>query len=229
VEFTLLSPDGDMGFPGTLKASVRYTLTGKSLRIDYTATTSKPTVINLTNHTYFNLGGEDSGSILHEKLLLNADRYTPVDGSLIPTGEIPSVSGTPFDFRHLTSIGERIAQGDEQLERAGGYDHNLILNGRSGEIRRAAFVIDPASGRTLTVLTTEPGVQFYSGNFLNGSIRGYSEKLYQKHAGFCLETQHFPDSPNHENFPSTTLLPGKRYHSTTVFTFGVAREYPPGD
>jgi aldose 1-epimerase len=229
VEFTLVSPDGDMGFPGTLKVRVRYTLTGKSLRIDYAATTSKATVINLTNHTYFNLGGEDSGSVLKERLLLTADRYTPIDGSLIPTGEIASVSGTPFDFRLLTSIGERIGQPNEQLEKARGYDHNLVLNGRPGEIRKAAFVIDPASGRTLTVLTTEPGVQFYSGNFLNGSVRGYSGKPYEKHAGFCLETQHFPDSPNHANFPSTTLLPGERYRSTTVFIFGVAGKDSLGD
>jgi aldose 1-epimerase len=210
-----------MGFPGELKASVRYTLKGESLRIDYTATTSRPTVLNLTNHTYFNLQGEASGDVLKEKLLLNADRYTPIDGSLIPTGEVATVEGTPFDFRKMTPIGQRINDSNDQLRNAGGYDHNFVLNGRSGEMHKAAFASDPVSGRTLTVLTTEPGVQFYSGNFLNGSVKGYTGKPYGKYAGFCLETQHFPDSPNHANFPSTTLLPGKTYRSTTVFIFGV--------
>jgi aldose 1-epimerase len=221
IEFTLTSPDGEMGFPGELKASVRYTLKGESLRIDYTATTSRPTVLNLTNHTYFNLQGEASGDVLKEKLLLNADRYTPIDGSLIPTGEVAAVEGTPFDFRKMTPIGQRINDSNDQLRNAGGYDHNFVLNGRSGEMHKAAFASDPVSGRTLTVLTTEPGVQFYSGNFLNGSVKGYTGKPYGKYAGFCLETQHFPDSPNHANFPSTTLLPGKTYRSTTVFIFGV--------
>ena len=221
IEFTLTSPDGEMGFPGELKASVRYTLKGESLRIDYTATTSRPTVLNLTNHTYFNLQGEASGDVLKEKLLLNADRYTPIDGSLIPTGAVAAVEGTPFDFRKMTPIGQRINDSNDQLRNAGGYDHNFVLNGRSGEMHKAAFASDPVSGRTLTVLTTEPGVQFYSGNFLNGSVKGYTGKPYGKYAGFCLETQHFPDSPNHANFPSTTLLTGKTYRSTTVFIFGV--------
>ena len=229
VEFTLISPDGDMGFPGTLNVRILYTLKGNSLRIDYFGTTDKATVVNLTNHTYFNLEGEGSGDVLKERLLLNADHYTPIDSSLIPTGEIAAVSGTPFDFRSLTAIGKRIGQGDDQLEKAGGYDHNLILNGPTGELRRAAFAVDPLSGRTLTVLTTEPGVQFYSGNFLNGSVRGYSGRRYEKYAGFCLETQHFPDSPNHDNFPSTALLPEQKYHSTTVFVFGVAGKVSTGD
>jgi aldose 1-epimerase len=167
--------------------------------------------------------------ILKERLLLNADHYTPIDGSLIPTGEIATVTGTPFDFRSLTAIGKRIGQSDDQLEKAGGYDHNLILNEPTGKLRRAAYAVDPLSRRTLTVLTTEPGVQFYSGNFLNGSVRGYSGRPYEKYAGFCLETQHFPDSPNHANFPATTLLPGHKYRSTTVFVFGVSGKDSSGD
>lgn len=221
VEFTLVSPDDDMGFPGELTVRVRYTLTGKSLRIHYTATTNRATVLNLTNHTYFNLRGEGSGDILQEKLRLDADRFTPINASLIPTGEIAPVEGTPFDFRKITPIGQRINQANDQLSKAGGYDHNFVLNGEPGEMRKAAFAFDPVTGRTLTVFTTEPGVQFYSGNFLNGTVRGYTGKLYEKHAGFCLETQHFPDSPNHANFPSTALFPGKAYLSTTVFVFGI--------
>jgi aldose 1-epimerase len=229
VEFALESPNGDMGFPGDLKVRVRYTLIGKSLRIDYTATTNRTTVLNLTNHTYFNLQGEGSGTILNEKLRLEADRYTPIDSSLIPTGEIVPVAGTPLDFRKLTPIGQRIDQDDDQLRKAGGYDHNFVLAGSSGRLRKAAFVFDPVSGRTLTVFTTEPAVQFYSGNFLNGTVRGYAGKLYQKYAGFCLETQHFPDSPNHSDFPSTVLRPGETYRSTTVLIFGSEDNNPSGD
>lgn len=221
VEFTLISRDGDMGFPGTLRAHVRYTLERDRLRIDYSAETDKPTVVNLTNHSYFNLAGESSGDILGEKIRINADRFTPIDATLIPTGEIKPVAGTPLDFRKLTVIGERIDTDDQQLKRAGGYDHNFALNGEPGSLRDAAFAVDPASGRTLKVLTTQPGVQFYSGNFLTGTNRGYSGTLYAKHYGFCLETQHFPDSPNHSNFPSTVVTPGKPYRSTTVFVFGV--------
>jgi len=229
VEFALDSPNGDMGFPGDLKVRVRYTLIGKSLRIDYIATTNKATVLNLTNHTYFNLQGEDSGNILNERLRLEADRYTPIDSSLIPTGEIVSVAGTPFDFRKLTAIGERIGEDNDQLRKAGGYDHNFVLAGRPGRIRKAAFVFDPASGRTLRVFTTEPAVQFYSGNFLNGTVRGYAGKLYQKYAGFCLETQHFPDSPNHSDFPSTMLRSGEIYSSTTLLVFGTENSNFSGD
>jgi aldose 1-epimerase len=222
VEFTLVSPDGDMGFPGTLTAHVTYTLEGRSLKIEYSATTTKPTVVNLTNHSYFNLGGEGSGTILGELLMINADRYTPIDAGLIPTGKLPSVAGTPFDFRKPTAIGARIGVENEQLKLAGGYDHNFVLNGGPG-LHLAAKVEDPKSGRTLTVTTTQPGVQFYSGNFLDGTLTGASGVKYEQHAGFCLETQHFPDSPNHPAFPSTELKPGQTMHSTTVFTFGVAK------
>ena len=224
VELTLVSPDGDMGFPGKLTAHVKYTLAGHALRIDYSATTDAPTVLNLTNHSYFNLAGEGSGDILKQEVMINAATYTPVDKTLIPTGQTPPVAGTPLDFSKPTAIGARIDQPNDQLKLAGGYDHNFILKGASGaEPRLAAKVVDPASGRTLTVTTTEPGVQFYSGNFLTGATTGPSGVKYQKHAGFCLETQHFPDSPNHPAFPTTTLEPGKTFHSTTVFTFGVEK------
>jgi aldose 1-epimerase len=224
VEFTLISADGDMGFPGTLTAHVRYTLVHGRLRIDYRAETDKPTVVNLTNHSYFNLAGESSGDILGQQIRIDADRFTPIETTLIPTGEIEQVEGTPLDFRKLTPIGERIEADDPQLKRAGGYDHNFVLNGYAGTLREAAFAVDPKSGRTLTVLTTQPGVQFYSGNFLTGTNQGYGGTLYAKHAGFCLETQHFPDSPNHPGFPSTVVRPGKPFTSTTVFVFGVGRE-----
>lgn len=221
VEFTLISPDGDMGFPGILTVHVRYTLMSALLRIDYEAKTTKSTVVNLTNHTYFNLAGEASGNILGQRLHIAADRITPIDATLIPTGSLDAVANTPFDFRKLTAIGDRIDEDSEQLQRAGGYDHNYVLNGEPGMLRKAAFVIDPASGRTLTVLTSEPGLQFYSGNFLSGTSKGYSGTAYQKHAGFCLETQHFPDSPNHANFPSTVLKPGATLRSTTELVFGI--------
>ena len=227
VELTLVSPDGDMGFPGTLTAHVRYTVQGSSLRIDYSATTDKPTVLNLTNHSYFNLAGEGSGTILDHQIMIAADRITPVDSLLIPTGQLAPVAGTPFDFRQPHAIGERIQTPNDQLKIAGGYDHNFVLNGAASpahaatsSMHVAAKVTEPKSGRTLTVTTTEPGVQFYSGNFLDGSLHGRSGAAYPKYAGFCLETQHFPDSPNHPAFPSTELKPGQTLHSTTVFTFG---------
>ncbi len=224
VEMTLVSPDGDMGFPGELTAHVRYTLTAGSLRIAYSATTTKPTVVNLTNHSYFNLGGEGHGTVLDEVLMLPADRYTPVDAGLIPTGELAPVKDTPFDFRKPTAIGERIGEANEQLKLGGGYDHNFVLGEDPSEsLKLAARVIDPTSGRTLTVMTTEPGVQFYSGNFIDGTQTGISGVKYVQHAGFCLETQHFPDSPNKPKFPSTILRPGKTMHSTTVFKFGVQK------
>lgn len=222
VEFTLVSPDGDMGFPGQLTIHVRYTLEGSGLAIHYAASTTKPTVLNLTNHTYFNLSGEGNGDILNEVLMIPAAAYTPVNGSLIPTGELAPVDGTPFDFRQPTPIGKRITEPNEQLHLALGYDHNFVLSQQSeSDLHLAAKVTDPASGRTLTVTTTEPGVQFYSGNHLDGATTGRSGKPYTKHAGFCLETQHFPNSPNQANFPSTILRPGQEFHSETVFTFGV--------
>jgi aldose 1-epimerase len=220
VEFTRVSPDGEMGFPGTMTAKVKYTLEGNTLRIDYYATTDKPTIVNLTNHAYFNLtGNEGAGSILHEKLALNADKYTPIDAGLIPTGELAPVAGTPVDFRKPTEIGTRIDDATEQMTRAGGYDFNFVLNGHAGTLRPAAVVTDAHSGRKLTVETDQPAIQFYTGNFLDGTITGRHGIKYQKHAALCLETQHFPDSPNHANFPSAVLRPGQTYHTTTTFTF----------
>ncbi len=223
VEFSLVSPDGDQGYPGTLTAHVKYTLKDDALKIEYTATTTKDTVLNLTNHAYFNLGGEGSGTILNEDVTLYADRYTPVDSGLIPTGELAPVEGTPFDFRKSTAIGKRIGDDNEQLKLGGGYDHNWVLNGKMGELHPAARVFDPATGRVLTVTTTEPGVQFYTGNSIPGTFTGKSGVVYLKNAGFCLETQHFPDSPNHPSFPTTELKPGQTLHSTTVFTFTVEK------
>lgn len=228
VELTLVSPDGDMGFPGALTVHVRYTLEGDSLRIGYTATTTKATVVNLTNHSYFNLAGNGRGTILNEILKIDANRYTPIDAGLIPTGALAPVAGTPFDFRKPMEIGARINEANEQLKLAGGYDHNYVLDKEiwRRDLRdpiQAARVVDQSSGRTLTVKTTEPGVQFYSGNFLDGTLTGKHGAKYVKYAGFCLETQHFPDSPNHRNFPWTVLLPNETMHSTTVFTFGTQR------
>jgi len=218
VEMTLVSKDGDMGYPGTMTTHVKYTLHGATLRIDYTMSTDKTTVANITNHSYFNLSGEGSGSILDEIITIPASRYTPVDAGLIPTG-IASVAGTPFDFTEPTMIGKRIDTPNDQLKIAGGYDHNWVLNGPTGTLHEAARLEDPKSGRVLTVSTTEPGVQFYTGNFLNGRLKGKTGAIYAKHAGLCLETQHFPDSPNHLEFPSTLLKPGQPRHSTTIFSF----------
>jgi aldose 1-epimerase len=222
VEFTHVSPDGDQGFPGTLTAHVTYTLKGDALHIDYAVSADKATVINLTNHSYFNLAGDGSGEVLGDVLTIPADRYTPVDFGLIPTG-IEPVAGTPFDFRRPTAIGARIDSANEQLKLANGYDHNWVLNGPAGTLKEAAKVYDPATGRVLTVSTTEPGVQFYTGNFLDGTLKGKSGAAYAKHLGFCLETQHFPDSPNHPAFPTTELKPGRTYKSTTVFAFTVQK------
>lgn len=224
VEMTLVSKDGDQGYPGTLTAHVKYTLKGDALKIDYTATTDKDTVVNLTNHSYFNLGGANSGkSILDEDIMINADRYTPVDAGLIPTGDLPGVAGTPFDFRASTKIGARINDPNEQLKRGGGYDHNWVLNGKNGIEKVAAKVHDPKTGRVLTVTTTEPGVQFYTGNSIGGPLHGKGGGTYVKNSGLCLETQHFPDSPNHPAFPTTELKPGQTLHSTTTFTFTVQK------
>jgi aldose 1-epimerase len=223
VEFTHVSPDGHMGFPGTLTAKVKYSLSGNTLRLDYTATTDKPTVVNLTNHAYFNLRGDDQGDILGGQLQLNADRMTPVDASLIPTGELASVAGTPFDFSKPTVVGARIGDQNEQLKLGHGYDHNFVINGQPGTLRQAAIMTEPENGRTMTVETTEPGIQFYTGNFLAGVFTGRHGIKYEKRTGFCLETQHYPDSPNQPSFPSTLLRPGATLHSTTTFTFGTAK------
>jgi aldose 1-epimerase len=220
---TLVSPDGDMGFPGTLTVHVRYTLVGSAVHINYSATADKPTVTNITNHSYFNLSGDGSGTILHDVLTINADDYTPVDAGLIPVGGPKPVAGTPFDFRKPTEIGARINTPNDQLKIAGGYDHNWVLNGKNGELKLAAKLYDPKTGRVLTVTTTQPGVQFYSGNFLDGSFTGKAGVKYIKNTGLCLETQHFPDSPNQPAFPSTLLKPGETMHSETVFAFSTQK------
>jgi aldose 1-epimerase len=219
VEFTLVSADGDQGFPGKLTAHVRYTLHDDVVRIEYSATTDKPTVVNLTNHAYFNLSGDGSGSILGETLTIDADKFTPVNATLIPTGQLAPVAGTPFDFTHPETIGARINADNEQLKLGKGYDHNWVLRGTIGELHPAAQVYDPKTGRVLSVATTEPGVQFYSGNFLDGSFSSRTGAKYNRRDALCLETQHFPDSPNHPSFPSTELKPGQTYHSVTTWTF----------
>jgi aldose 1-epimerase len=224
VELTYVSKDGEQGFPGTLTTTVRYTLRGSALRIDYSATTDKDTVLNLTNHSYFNLAGQGNGDVMKHVLKIDASRFTPVDANLIPTGELKPVAGTPFDFRAPHVIGERIDADDVQLKLGHGYDHNFVLDGfsaayPSAEPFEAAEVYEPASGRILRVLTTEPGVQFYTGNFLDGTITGKEGRVYKRRYALCLETQHFPDSPNHPGFPSTELKPKQKFHSVTVYEF----------
>jgi aldose 1-epimerase len=224
VALSYLSQDGEEGFPGALSVTVTFTVTeNNELRIHYQATTDKTTVVNLTNHSYFNLAGQGEGDVLGTLLTIHADRFTPVDSGMIPTGELKPVEGTPFDFRQPVAIGARIDDADPQVKLGGGYDHNFVLNRSGAGLVLAARAVDPASGRVLETLTTEPGMQFYAGNFLNGSIKGKGGKAYNKRYGFCLETQHYPDSPNKPSFPTTTLKPGERYDTTTVYRFSVEK------
>lgn len=221
LELKYTSKDGEEGFPGNLSVTVIYMLTETNeLWIEYSAATDRTTVVNLTNHSYFNLAGQGNGEILKHQITINADRFTPVDAGLIPTGELQKVEGTPFDLRQATEIGAHINDDNEQLKLGKGYDHNFVLNRRSGDaLTLAARVTEPGSGRVMEVLTSEPGVQFYTGNFLDGTLHGKGGKVYGRRYGLCLETQHFPDSPNKPAFPTTELKPGQKYTSTTVYRF----------
>ncbi|MEU3370648.1 aldose epimerase family protein [Streptomyces sp. NPDC006660] len=218
---TRTSPDGEMGYPGTLKVRVTYTLTARGAwRIDYEATTDRPTVVNFTSHTYFNLAGEGSGSVDHHTLEVAASRFTPIDAGLIPTGELARVAGTPFDFRRAKPVGRDIREGHQQLVRAKGFDHNWVLDkGITSAPRHALTLSEPASGRVMRMYTTEPGLQFYSGNFLDATLVGTSGRAYRQGDALCLEAQHFPDSPNQPAFPSTVLRPGTTYRTSTVHSF----------
>jgi aldose 1-epimerase len=220
LELTYVSHDGEEGFPGTLRVTALYTLTDdNAIRLDYTATCDRDTIVNLTQHSYFNLAGQ--GDILGHIVYLNADRFTPVDSTLITTGELRPVDGTPLDFRTPTAIGARIGQDDEQLKFGNGYDHNWVINHPLGELGLDARVTEPTTGRMLEVWSTEPGLQFYSGNFLDGTITGKGGRVYQFRNAFAMEPQHYPDSPNHDNFPSVVLHPGETYHNTIIYRFGV--------
>jgi aldose 1-epimerase len=214
------SQDGEEGYPGNLEVTVNYVLNNNNeLMIEYHATTDKPTIVNMTHHSYFNLAGAGEGDILAQELKIDADRFTPVDSNLIPTGELQDVTGTPMDFRKLTAIGTRINDPDKQLAYAGGYDHNWVLNKGDNALTLAASAYDPNSGRMLEIYTTEPGMQFYSGNFLDGSITGKQDKVYQHRYAFCLEPQHFPDAPNKSNFPPVDLKPGEKYYHKSIYKF----------
>ena len=224
VVLTYLSKDGEEGYPGNLNVRVVYTLTNNNeLKIEYSATTDKDTVTNLTHHSYFNLAGEGNGDILNHLVTINANRFVPTDAESIPTGKLKAVAGTPFDFLKATAIGARIDQDDEQLKFGSGYDHTWVINGRPATMRLAATAYEGNSGRVMQVWTTEPGVQFYTGNFLNGTLTGKSEKTYQRRWGFCFETQHYPDSPNQPSFPTTTLRKGQTFKSTTIYRFSARR------
>lgn len=220
IELKYLSRDGEEGYPGSVEATVTHRLTDTNeFEIEYAASTDEDTIVNLTNHSYFNLAG--GGTILDHQLTINADAFTPIDEHLIPTGEFQCVKDTPMDFRSAAAIGAQLRDDDEQLRFAGGYDHNFVLRESAEQFRPAATLFEPKSGRVLAVSTTQPGVQFYSGNFLDGSIIGKRGSVYVKHSGCCLEPQHFPDSPNHPNFPSTVLKPGEEHRQTSVFKFSV--------
>jgi aldose 1-epimerase len=222
LELTYLSKDGEEGYPGNLSVRVIFTVPSgeNALKIDYTATTDKDTVLNLTHHSYFNLSGQGNGDILKDELTLHASKFTPVDATLIPTGELRPVKGTPFDFLKATAIGARIDKDDEQLKFGKGYDHNWVLDRKAATgLSLAAEVYDPQTGRVMSVSTTEPGIQFYTGNFLDGTVKGKDGKTYAHRGAICLETQHYPDSPNHPDFPTSELKPGQRYHTTTIYKF----------
>ena len=220
MELTLYSPNGEEGYPGTLRVKLIYTLTNdNALRLDYSAVTNQATVLNLTHHSYFNLYGPGLSTILDHRLMINANRFTPTDATAIPFGELRPVRGTPFDFRTPHTIGERINQNEQQLKWGKGYDHNFVLNKpRMGALTLAARLSEPRSGRVMTVYTTEPGIQLYTGNFLDG-VKGKYGRTYPYRGALCLETQHFPDSPNHPNFPTTVLRPGQTYRQTTMYAF----------